>query len=218
MNIPRISRGIGALTPEVWEKMARAARKADETNARPYQQSTFAGAPLAGHWSLAGTFLAQLTGAAAITEDDIENRWSYSWTHFVPFINDAEFFNIDQQPASPSDANTMEGTIVQPFNGLVGTASVKTHILPTDVEISFPCAYNLAEWNNNGDFANGVDISAASWPVDMTLQPIVGVGADESLYPLVVMHWTRYTYKEADDYRTRILFFFDRQNHFDGDC
>jgi hypothetical protein len=216
MNIPRIGSGIGALTPEVWEQMATAARDAAAVNGQPSQRIPKRDYPLAGHWNLAGTFLAQLTGHADIADED--NRWSYSWTHFVPFVNDDAFFNITQQPATPTQHNTQDGTIVQPFNGLFGSASSKTHILPTDQEIVFSCAYNLSEWNNTASFANGVDIAAAAWPAGMELQPIITNDADAAKHPLVVMHWTRYVYKEENDYRSRMLFFFDRQNHFDGDC
>jgi hypothetical protein len=213
MNIPRIGSGIGALTPEVWEQMATAARDAAAVSGQPSQRIPKKDMPLAGHWNLAGTFLAQLTDHAEISGDDF--RWSYGWTHFVPFVNDSAFFNIDQQPSSPTDDNTQNGQIVQPFNSLLGGKNTKTHIMGTSS--SLPAAYNLAEWNNTSTYANGLDMTDSNWPAGFEPQPIFVAGS-EAKKPLVVMHWTRYIYKEAGDFSSRILFFFDRQNHFDGAC
>lgn len=213
MTIPRISSGIGALTPEVWEQMANAARREASVRGTPAVAPQQSRMPLAGHWDLAGTFLAQLTQQTPISGENY--RWSYAWTHFVPFVNDSYFFNIDQQPASPDDNNTMNGKIVQPFNGLTGSHSSKTHIL--DGNSLLPAAYNLAEWNNTSNYANGLDMTAGDWPADFVPQAIFENG-DDAKKPLVVMHWTRYIYREANDFRSRLLFFFDRQNHFDGAC
>tara|TARA_R110002096_G_scaffold162632_2_gene329737 strand:+ start:1654 stop:2304 length:651 start_codon:yes stop_codon:yes gene_type:complete len=215
MSIPRIGSGIGALTPEVWESMATAARQAAAAGGTPSDKLQRDQMPLAGHWNLAGTFLAQLTSHAIISGENF--RWSYSWTHFVPFVNDSAYFNIGQQPATPSDDNTQNGEIVQPFNNMVGSHTSKNHVLSADGSSTLPAAYNLAEWNNTATYANGMDMDAASWPPNFEPQPIfeTGVAAKK---PLVVMHWTRYIYKETGNFRSRILFFFDRQNHFDGAC
>jgi len=215
VSIPPISRGIGSLTPEVWSKMAHAADAAAQAHGSPPLGLGMGVSEMGNHWSLAGTFLARLTGHEAI--DDEDWRWSYSWTHAVPYVDNADFFNIDDQPTSPNDNHTLDGEIVEPYAGLYGSADSKTHII-TPTSTAFSAAYNLAEWNNTEDYQNGVNVGAESFPDGLTLQPIFDDGS-VSNHPLVAMHWTRYCYGSGDGNRSsRVLFFFDRQNHFDGDC
>ena len=111
----------------------------------------------------------------------------------------------------------IDGEIVEPYAGLHGSADSKTHII-TPTSTAYSAAYNLAEWNNTEDYQNGVNVGAGSFPDGLTLQPIFDDGS-VSNHPLVAMHWTRYCYGSGNGNRSsRVLFFFDRQNHFDGDC
>ena len=231
MSLPRISQGIGALTPEVWDQMMEAIRLSGAGQPGTTQQKKIRERdPFEQHWSLCGSFLARITGYAEIPVPDDDplgggHRWTYTWEHFVPFVNNENFFAPEHQPEEPDDHHTLDGDIPQPFRGLTGAASSKTHIVghveDGDTPTPYPCAYNLAEWFNLEYWANGVDMTGADWPADFSPQPIKPrplVGTLPTCETLVVMHWTRYCFAEEEDKSSRVLFFFDRQNHFEGPC